>query len=331
MEQGKTEEEIDAIMMEGEEEAEETADDSLAQEALDATEEESSPAEESVSEDKPPEKKMSKMNSDELDAALTEETSEEETAKEEVVEEKPEVDPKDAVIGGFRKKNRELELANAKLEGKMETLAEIQKTEVKPVELSPIEKKMKEQDVESVEELDLTPAEALILGKQETAWDQKQAETKTSTDTESQANVTSNRIEEALQEGELSEVKMGKGLDLNSVVHIGVQYLNDQDKKLIANITTTKGEAAALVELYKVSVKRTLAIGNDDSKVLQIAINARKKSQAKPKKEPIDIDKLTTEDEDVDIDKGEAETVGSHSRLLSFMGTDDFFDGERLA
>ena len=67
--------------------------------ALDATDESSEPAEESV-EDETDETKETK-------AEGSEETSEEV------------VDPKDAVIGGYRRKARDLEIENARLQGEV--------------------------------------------------------------------------------------------------------------------------------------------------------------------------------------------------------------------
>lgn len=281
--------------------AETEKDESLAQEALDATEE-STPAEESVD-------KTAKDESETTEAEESEETEEE-------------VDPKDAVIGGFRRKNRDLELENAKLQGQ---LGERQSIGDAPVEVvkSPLDK-AKEAYIK--ENGDLGGFSFTVeLYEQNEVFKAEQSQKKITVTAQEQANRTSNAIAEDLQENELSEAVKGKGLDFVSIQTIGGQYLTKGDELDISNISRTKGTKAALKEAYNILVRRTLTAGTADSKILQKAISVKAgKSQPKPKPKTgkTDIDALTTKDEDTE--EGEAGIEVTSKKLRSFVG-EEFF------
>ncbi len=303
--EGMSSEELDKLTTE-----DESDDTGLAEEALAATEDESSPAEESVETDE------------------TKKAEEETPAKEEKPEadEKPEVDPKDAVIGGMRRDNRDLRIEKARLEGELEARKSLQTT-TEPPPKSPLEI-AEAAYIEENGDLDGFAMSGKLYREQK-AFDDKQAVDRATTDGQQQVNNTAIQAENELQEGDLSAEQMGQGLDLQTVAGIGTQYLTAGDKLDIANLVKTHGGKAALKTAYKVMVRRTLAASNEDSKLLQNAINikAGKKSQPKPKKpkgKP-DIDALTTEGED-EV-KGEAETETRSKRLLDFLGEDGFMEG----
>lgn len=301
--EGMSSEELDKLTT-----GEEVEDDTLAQEALDATasDEESTPAEESVTED---------------------ETKTEEESSEEQEKKKPdesEVDPKDAVIGDFRRKNRDLELEKAKLEGELEARKSIATTtkdpEKSPLELA--EEAYIKADIEAGGEGDLDGfAMSGELYRKQKAFDDKQIAEKATADNQQQVNTAAVQVESELQEGELSAEKMGQGLDLQTVAGIGTQYLTKGDRLDIADMVKTRGSKVALKAAYKVMVRRTLAAGNEDSKLLQNAINTKgkkSKTQTEPKpKGKIDIDAFTTEGDDTHT--GEAETDTQNKRLTDFI------------
>lgn len=294
--EGMSSEELDALTT-GEES--EQTEDNLAQEALDATatKEESSPAEESVEDE------------------TTEETEEEAS----VEKEKPEVDPKDAVIGDFRRKLRDQELETARLEGELKARKSIQTTTEAP-EKSPLEiaeAAFAEANEGSLEGFAMDGE----LYRKQRAFD-KVADAKAATaEKQSQVNTVAIQAETDLQEGDLSAEKMGQGLDLQTVEGIGNQYLTRGDRLDIVDMIKTRGSKSALKEAYKIMVRRVLAANNEDSKLLQNAIDAKGKSKTQPKpKKPkgqTDIDALITEGEDVDTGEAETETVSK--RLTDFV------------
>jgi hypothetical protein len=271
----------------------------LAQEALDATGAESPPAGESVEDD-----------------TTTTERAEEETPK---GEEKPEADPKDAVIGDFRRKLRDQELETARLQGELQARKDLQTKAEEPPPKSPLELA----EAAYIEENGDLDGFAMTgsLYRQQKAFDDEQAAKKAATKEQTQTSNAGVQAENELQQGDLSVEKMGEGLDLQSVAKVGQKYLTRGDTVDIADMVQTRGYAAALKETYKRMRARTLEAGGEDAKILQNAIkNAKKgKSQTKPKKQGnTDIDALTTEGED-EV-KGEAETTETHSqRLANFI------------
>jgi len=293
--EGMSSEELDALTTG--EDAEDVKDNKLAQEALDATEEGPSPAEESVDSEG--------------------ETKPKEAGEESAEKEKPDVDPKDAVIGDFRRKLREQELETARLQGEIEARKSIHTTttteepQKSPLEIAEAAYIEENGDLEGF-------AMTGELYRKQRAFDEKQLASKAAAEKQQQVNVALNQAAESLQEGDLSSGKMGKGLDLQSVANIGDKYLTKGDKIDLMDIQASRGMTAALKEAYKMMIHRTLNAGGEDAKLLQGAINAKSKSQTKPKKQgPTDIDTLTTEGDDIHM--GEAETETHSKRLTDFI------------
>ena len=272
----------------------------LAQEALDATEE-PSPAEESV-EDEP------KVE------------EEEPVAEKESEKEKPEADPKDAVIGDFRRKLRDSELEAATLKGKLEAQTEKAKDEEPPKSpLEIAEAAYIQADIDAGGEGSLDGfAMTGDLYRKQRAFDDAQAESKTTTEKQKQVNVALTQAAESLQEGDLSVEKAGKGLDLKTIADMGDPLLTRGDEVDLLDIQASRGHTAAVKAAYKIMLRRILSAGGEDAKALKVAINAKSKSQTKPKqpKQKTDIDALTTEGEE---EPGEAETDTHSKRLVDFI------------
>lgn len=285
--EGMSSEELDALTT-----GEESEDASLAKEALDATGESS------------PEKKPAEV------APESPPAEEEPTGK---TEAKPaEADPKDAVIGEYRRKSRDLEIKNARMQGELEARKEI-KAATTEAPKSPLE----------IAEADYFEQNGSMEGfamngelyRQQKAFDDKQAASKAATQKQEDANSALLGTAETLQEGELSVEKMGEGLDFQSIANIGDKHLTKGDKIDLADIQSRRGTAVALKEAYHIMVRRTLAAGGQEAKLLQIAIT-KSKTQAKPK-EKTDIDALTTEGEDTN--EGEAQPDTHSKRLADFI------------
>lgn len=304
---GKSSEEIDALMMEGETETAD-ADDTLAQEALDATE--SSPAEDAASKEDVEEK--------------AEDKPEEEQEEEELSEEQQLIRGKDLKITSLKKSSKELEIANARLQGQLEARKELQQT-AEPEIKSPLQL-AKEAYLEENDNLDGFGITVDVYEAQEAFKDeQRLKQTQATQATESQ-NAVSREVE-TLQAGDFSAEKVGAGLDFKTIVGLGQGYLDETDLAVIQTINKGRGQKAALKKTYELCKDAILAQDNEDSKLLNIAISkvGKKKSQTKPTKEKTDIDALTTEDEDDTT--GEAEKRAVNPRLSEFLSDKEFFDG----
>lgn len=278
-------------------------DDKLAQEALDVTDEESSPAGKSAETDK-----------------AEQEAGAETESEEELSETDKQLRAKDSKIAAMKHTTRELELENARKQGELDAINRQQATETTE-EKSPLEIAMEAESVTDPDDLE----RPFAVMQAQVKWEKEQEAKKAETDSQKQENTTAIQAENDLMAGELSQETKGEGLDLRTVAGIGNQYLTRGDRLDIADVIKTRGSKAGLTEAYNVMVRRTLAAGNEDSKLLQNAINIQsKKSQAKPKpKDKTNIDTLTTEGEE----KGEAGTEAQNSSLLSFLGEDGFMDG----
>ncbi len=308
--EGMSSEELDKLTTG--EDVEQVEDTELAQEALDATDEKSSPAEESV-------------DTDETDTE--EKTSEEEDKSKTEADTKVKVDPKDAVIGEKRRENRELALENARLEGQLEARKELQTTKDETsVPKSPLEiaEAAWLADPDNVDSLDGFAMNGDLYRKQRT-FDKEQDAKETAIRDKKQSDNTLNQAVETLQTGDLSVAKTGQGLDLQSVSAIGEKHLTKGDMVDIKDIAESRGKTAAIKEAYKIMVRRTIAAGGEDAKLIKNAINtkSKSKSQTKPEKtkEKLDIDALTTEGDDTDT--GEAETDTQSQRLANFVCSSD--------
>lgn len=256
------------------------------------------------------------------------ETEAEKVAKEAIeekppVEEKPEepeaelsevekqLIAKDSVIGGMRRKNRDLELKFAKIEGELEARKSIQ-VEAKAPEKSPLE----------LAEADYFEQNSSMTGfamdgglyRKQKAFDDKQAAEKAAAAQSEQATTVTGRTAEKLQADDFSVEKVGEGLDFNTVVGIGQHYLDKADLMKIQIVNDRDGNEVALRKTYELCKEAILAANNTDSQLLKIAIS---KSQTKPKTEKPDIDALTTKGEDEN--KGEAEKGTQDNRLYEFV------------
>jgi hypothetical protein len=229
--------------------------------------------------------------------------------EEEKSAEKPKVDPKDAVIGDFRRQLRDAELKIANLEGRIQVQPVVNREERQI--LSPLEKAAEEQGVD-VDDVEMTGK----LYKEQKAFEKAQDE--------KAANQTfEQKIAEAERKitAEMSAEKMGEGLDLVTVTQMGTKYLTPGDRYDIALITHQHGPEAALKETYKRCGRAILNSGTQDSVVLQNAMKAKQtQSPVKPK-----VNKQTTvqsqENSGKDTDNGDT-GIGAatpNKRLANFI------------
>lgn len=286
--EGMSSEELDALTT-GEEEKKPEV---IAQEVSDATEE-SSPAEESVKDEK-----------------KAEEAAVEEEPEVELSETEKQIVAKDAVIGDFRRKNRDLEIEKARLEGEIEARKSTQTTGEGPKSPLEIAEAAYIKEYGSLEGFAMNGE----LYRQQRAFDDKQVADKTAIKQEEQAITTMNRAVETLQAGDLSPEKVGDGLDFKSIVALGKNYVDKADLLKIEIISHRDGIEAGVRKTYELCKQAILAANNADTKLLQNAMKS--KSQTKPKK-TTDIDALTTGGEDENT--GEAETDTHSQRLTNFM------------
>ncbi len=308
MPEGKSSEEIDAIMMEGEE-GEESADDNLASEALKATEADS----------QVDESEKDKSAEDEA----TDEVLEEKVDTEELSADQEQLRAKDSKIASMKHTHRELELENAKLQGRLEAQAEMQ-TQTKVVEKSPLEIAMEAEGVTDPD--DLEKPFTVLLEQQK--WEKEQ-DSKASAETVSETQDSSlDGTIKALQETELSAAVVGEGLDLLSVK----QYednLSKRDETFLRNKNVTDGSAVMVREYRKLVIARTIAAGGEDAKTLQRALKlapGKPVTLKKTLKTEKDVDDLTTEGDDT---TGDIESNDIPERLKSFVGS-DFFKGQAI-
>ena len=279
--EGMTSEELDALTT-GEETPEKQEQD-LAQEALNATEETS-----------PDEKPADETASEEVKEVP------------ELSEEEQQLRAKDSKIASQKHELKDQAIEYARLQGQLEARKELAKPE------APIKSPLEIAEAAYIEEHDNLVGFAMDgdLYRRQKAFDDEQAANVATTNEQAKSNNAAVQVENELQTGELSEEQRGKGLDLATVAGIGKQYLTRGDKLDIADTLQSRGDKAALKEAYSRMVSRTLAAGNEDSKLLKNAITiAGKKSQTKTKTE---TDALTIEDEV----KVEAEK-GTHSEKLA--------------
>ncbi len=293
--EGKSSEELDAIMMQDEEGEEEfKADENLAEEALKATEE--SPAEK-------------------LDKGVEEKSKEKtEEKEEELSEEQQQLRAKDSKIASMKHTNRELEIENAKMQGRIEAQKETTTEKVK----SPLELAMEAEGVDDPDDLEKPFA---VMRKQQ-AWEKEQEGIKTASDQATKAANAMDTEVKSLQTGDLSPEQAGDGLDFKTVIGLGQSYLDKADLLKIELTRDNQGVAAATRKAYDLCKEAVLAANNSDSKLLQNAINAKSKTvtqKEKTLKTEKDIDDLTTEGDE----QGETESKETFSnRLFNFITTE---------
>lgn len=283
---------VDDMMMEDETTTEhpyiEKDDDDLAQDALDATEEES-----------------------------TEESTEDETTEEGTTEDEEEqteegkVDPKDAKIGEFRRKNRDLELDNAKLQGQLEARKELQKAEVEEVVKSPME--IAEEAY--IKEYDELPAEGIPmttkLYNEQRKFDADQ-DAKAVPAKPSGGNTQLEVAIDHFQQGEFSEEKAGKGRDFETVLNAAEPLFTNGEILDLKEYTAKNGTVAGLRKSYKVGVKKLEAAGHFKA----AKPKGPKPKAQKPKLNSNAVDDLMSEEDDTYSADSESGDVG---RLASFL------------
>jgi hypothetical protein len=308
---GMSSEEIDALTMEGEEDVTSDEDIEIAQKVVDGINDSDDSAEESVEGE---------------EAEEAEEKDEEQSKEESDEKEKSEkeVDPKDAVIGEFRRKLRDQEIENARLQGAIEAMQTIgQKTEKAPVEKSPLQK-AKEQYVEEYGSLDGFNITVDLYEAQET-WKEEQVQKKAETERRTSLDQKATQIADT----DYTAEKMGQGLDYRSIVIPGQRYLTEKHLQLIAATSAVEGTEAAIRKTYELCKDALLKAGGPRAEAIKLATQEKPKpkpkgskpTQTKNEKRKTgmtseEVDNLTTEGEE--SNKGEDEL--SHSqRLTAFM------------
>lgn len=227
---------------------------------LTTEEEETPPVEEEAPPVEEPDEKTPETPDEEAPA---EEKPDEETPPEEPEkpEETPEVDPKDAVIGDFRRKLRTSEIETARLQG------QLQAQQAGPPEKSPLELAAIEQE---------KPLDEVIIDgklyKEQVAWEQKQATART----QQQAAQDYQSGSEAASLAMTDEI-LGEGLGVEALGKLGEHLLTDTDHREIFMAGKNCGTV-----LYKALKKRILEAGGVAAQELQ----KRLKPTTKPKEEP---------------------------------------------
>lgn len=226
---------------------------------------------------------------------------------------------------GVKTKARDLEVENARLQGE---LAGIEKATVKTVkteqELSPVQREMAAQEVDSEDELDLTGAEAMKLMRQEQAFEKKQDDLKaaeTTTQTTQQTQAESYRA--AIDNHDV------QGLDFKTIVTEGEKLLTKGEGVDINEMTDGFGEA-----VYVKCLNAIIRKGGDRAKELQELLAAQKSEtkteEEEPEKKTVTkkkVKKKTSRNED-DLDEellaseeesGDDELDTPSSRITNFM------------
>lgn len=178
-------------------------------------------------------------------------------------------DPKDAVIGEYRRKARDAELETARLRGQIEAT----QTQVKPTEKSPIELAAEQQEV-SVDDVEISGA----LYKKQRAWEKKQDAAETEQAAAKDRTALGQRSFQTASV-EFSTAKVGVGLDLKTVIEMGEQYLTPGDK---LDISRAKDPMKLAYQRCKRAI---LDSGTEEATLLQQRIDAHK-SKAKDKGDP---------------------------------------------
>lgn len=223
----------------------------------------------------------------EAEAPEVEESTSAEEALEEASEaEKPETDPKDAVIGDFRKKLRESELMTANLRGQIEAAKPKPKEEVAEVSKSPFD--LAADEAEAQVKLDggkAEDAEVIFspkLLREQAAFEKQQREQQSAATTREQSNAASSAAFGVA--GETMNVEaMGEGLDFNTIITEAGELVTEADMKWLAS--KSKDYPDFYKRLYEFSTEAITKAGGAQAADLQTRIKAH--SQAKTtEKEP---------------------------------------------
>lgn len=195
-------------------------------------------------------------------------------------EDKPKVDPKDAVIGGFRRAAREAELKAARLQGQLDA------QQARPPEKSPLELAAEEQT--KTEGRVISVDEVIVDGKLLKA-QQKWEKDQTGNQARQQATQDYHAgLEAALLT--MTDENLGEGLGLQSLCKLGDHLLTDEDHREIF----MAGKKCGTV-LYKKVKERILKAGGAEAQELQERLKPQT-SQPKPKEKQPEKDKTKKEE-----------------------------------
>lgn len=199
----------------------------IAEEALEATDE--------FEEDATTEEEVAETSEDEeAEGAEEKETPEEEPAEKPEGEGEP---PETVPLATFLEKKKDYKEEIAELRGQVNTLTLLsQQVKTGTEELSPIQQAMKEQKVKNIEDLELSPGEALALQSEESKFQAKQQE-------KQQKNVLPENELGTAQEKALiaasvtmSDAKMGKGLGIETITELGIPLLSQAEKNYLDQV-----------------------------------------------------------------------------------------------
>ena len=290
-----------------EEQTEESTDEELAQDALDATEDDEKSDEES--------------EEGESDEEESESEEDEEQTEEDAEGEKK--DPRDGAFGAMRRKNREeihkRDLEIAKLQGRNEVLEEMkgqqppEKIVKSPLELA------EEAYLEKYDEL---PAEGITmtskLWREQQAFESDQSKN-VQTDKPGQSKVSTNTqiALNYLQTNELSVEKQGEGRDLQTVLKAAEGHMTKGDLVDLREIMDTDGEMACLRETHKRALYRLEQA--DALPAVKAKKTVKPKVKAAQKKSKVnnnDVDTLLEQEDDTYTPDSESSEI---KKLSSFL------------
>lgn len=209
------------------------------------------------------EEKADEETTEKDEATETTEETEEETTE-------TEADPKDAVIGDYRRRAREADRRNAELEGLLAAeRARVKTDTTETEEKSPVDKYIEEHGEEE-------PLDGKTMRAQK-VFEARQAD-KATKKAAADESLASNRAGIAYARTNLSEAKKGKGLDFETIISEFGHHLDAGDRLMIE-----QAGAKGLVEAYNRIITNTLNSGDEDATILKSRIKAHT-SKAKPKK-----------------------------------------------
>ena len=225
------------------------------------------------------------------------------------------IDPKDAVIGDFRRKNRDLELEKARLEGELNVRRET-KTETIEKPLSPLAQ-AKKAGLEDNDDLEGFTMSVDLYERNESFKDTQRNEKAESTQKatrQSEMNTTA----KVLQNGDYSIEKLGDGLDLMSVLKTGQHLLDEGDMAKIEVYAKKYGVESALKKSYELCKDAILNSGTTEGRLFKLALaKAAQVKKSKKTKTSQQIDNLITEG--VEDETGEVRPKSHVDRLVGFI------------
>jgi len=140
-----------------------------------------------------------------------------------------------AKFTALRSRAQAAEIEAAELRGKLEILQGANEQNAAHAEVSPIQREMKKQEVDSLDDLDLTPGEMLRLGRQESAWEKAQATKAEAAEAEKAAVQTRIKSRNAA---------VAKHPDWQTVIDVGEQHLTAGELLDLQNAGADFGIAA---------------------------------------------------------------------------------------